>query len=176
MKDEHRRLNRREVLVGTGLVGAGALAAMLSGCAAGVAATTSPSAAPTTGGQAAELAGAWRIAVTVDDGSHHDALMLCTSDGGVTTTATLPPATVASGYGAWSRSATDYLLTFQAFAFNGSGELEMVLRIHGLITIDTSGDGLSAKVKYDVAPTIKSSFSPGGTANWTGTRIKPLAS
>ena len=175
MSDQHRHLNRRQALIGTGLVGAGALAAMLSGCAAGVSATSSPSGGATTGGQAPGLQGAWRIAVTVDDGSHHDALMLCTADGGIATASTLPPASVASGYGAWSRGAADYLITFEAFVFNGSGELDMVLRIQGPVTIEEAGDGLSAKVRYDVAPTIKASFSPGGTATWTGTRIKPLA-
>lgn len=175
MSDQHRHLNRRQALIGTGLVGAGALAAMLSGCGAGASTTTSPSTASTTDSQAPGLQGSWRVSVAVDDGSHHDALMLCTADGGVAVSATLPPSTFGGGFGAWARSVGGYLVTFQAFTFNGSGELEMVLRTHGLITVDPSGDGLGAKVKYDVASTIKASFSPGGTATWIGTRIKPLA-
>jgi hypothetical protein len=165
-----RQLNRREALIGTGLVGAGALAAMLSGCGA------SGADAQMTAGQSQALQGTWRVAVTVDDGSHHDALMNCAADGGVATVASLPPSMFAGGFGAWSRSGANYLLTFQAYLWSGSGGLDMLLRIHGLVTIDQSGDGLAANVKYDVAPNTTSSFKPGGTATWTGSRIKPLAS
>jgi hypothetical protein len=164
------QLNRREALIGTGLVGAGALAAVLSGCGA------SGADAQTTAGQSQALQGSWRIAVTVDDGSHHDAMLNCAADGGVATLASFPPSMFGGGFGAWSRSGADYLVTFQSFLWSGSGELDMVLRIHGLVTIDKSGDGLNANVKYDSAADATSTFKPGGTATWTGTRIKPITS
>ena len=57
-----RLVNRREVLVGSGLVGAGALAGLMSAC--GTASTTAASAS-------SRLEGTWRPDVTLDDGTKH---------------------------------------------------------------------------------------------------------
>jgi hypothetical protein len=76
-----RRLNRRKALMGSGLVGVGGLAVLLAGCGTDSAqSVTSVSAA---------LEGTWRIDVSLDDGTKHQGLILCTRDGGVGVSATL---------------------------------------------------------------------------------------
>lgn len=161
-----RRVNRREALMGSGLVGAGALAALMAGCGTGSAqgATSAPTA----------LEGTWRLGVTLDDGTKHQALILCTKDGGVVTTATLASDSFATGYGVWVRSGGQYLITFEALVV-ASGTFGGSLRIRAVPTIGQSGDQLTAQVKFDVQAPGASSFTTGGGATWTGSRIKPLA-
>ncbi len=161
-----RLVNRREALVGTGLVGAGALAALIAACGTNAAqdtANTGPTA----------LEGTWRLDVTLDDGTKHQALILCTKDGGVGVSATLASDSFATGYGAWTRSGSQYLITFEAYvvtagAFGGS------LRIRAVPAINQSGDQLTAQVKFEVQAPGSSSFAAGGSAMWAGSRIKPL--
>lgn len=161
-----RRVNRREALMGSGLVGAGALAALMVGCGTGAAKETSIG--------STALDGTWRLDVTVDDGTKHQALMVCTKDGGVVTSATLASDSFANGYGVWTSSGGQYLITFEAFVVT-SGTFAGGLRIRGVPTVNQSGDQLTAKVKFDVQPPGASSFTLGGGATWTGSRIKPLA-
>jgi hypothetical protein len=160
------RVNRREALVGSTLVGAGALATLIAGCGTNTAqeATNTASTA---------LEGTWRLDVTLDDGTKHQALMACTKDGGVVTSATLASDSFANGYGVWTRSGSQYLITFEAFVVT-SGTFAGGLRIRAVPTINPSGDQLTAQVKFDVSPPGASGFTAGGGAMWTGSRIKPL--
>lgn len=161
------RLNRREALMGTGLVGAGALAALVSGCGGG---STAAANSPSSG-----LEGAWLEEISLDDGQRHQALILCTKDGGVGVTASLPPTLFGSGFGVWTRTGDhQYLITFEAFVFNASGQLDFLLRVRASPTIDQTGDHMTARVHFDVQPAGGSSLTGGGGGNWTGSRIKPL--
>jgi hypothetical protein len=161
-----RRVSRREALMGSGLVGAGALAVLVAGCGTGAAqgATTASTA----------LEGTWRIDVTLDDGTKHQGLMQCSGDGGVAVSSTLTPDSFANGFGVWTRSGSQYLITFEALVV-AAGVFGGSLRIRAMPTINQSGDQLTAPVKFDVQPPGASSFATGGGATWTGSRIKPLA-
>ena len=162
---EHR-VSRREALMGSGLVGAGALAVLVAGCGTGAAqgATTATTA----------LEGTWRIDVTLDDGTKHQGLIQCSGDGGVAVSATLTPDSFANGFGVWTRSGSQYLITFEALIV-AAGAFGGTLRVRATPTIGQSGDQLTAQVKFDVQPPGASSFATGGGATWTGSRIKPLA-
>jgi hypothetical protein len=165
MKVADHRLSRRQAL-GTGLVGAGALAALISGCG-----TSSTAAADsTTNG----LEGAWRLDVTTDNGQQHQGLVMFTRDGGVGISATLAPNSFANGFGAWSQSGGKYLITFQALVVTG-GAFDGSLKISATPTIDHTGDQLTARATFDVQPAGASTFTSGGSATWTGSRIKPAA-
>jgi hypothetical protein len=162
-----RGLNRREGLMGTGLVSAGALAALMSGCGSG-----STSVANSTSGG---LAGAWREEITLDDGQVHQALILCTTDGGVAVTAALPPSSFESGFGTWTRTGDhQYLITFEALVIKASGELDFRLRVSATPMIDQTGDQMTARVHFDVQPAGASSFTSGAGGSWKGSRIKPV--
>jgi hypothetical protein len=161
-----RQVNRRQALIGSGLVGAGALAALMAGC--GTSSAQGADSASTT------LEGTWRLDVTLDDGTKHQSLILCTKDGGVGVTAALTSDSFANGFGVWTRSGNQYLITFEALVV-ASGAFGGSLRIRAVPTIGASGDQLTAQVKFDVQPPGSSSFTPGGGATWTGSRIKPLA-
>ena len=161
-----RQVNRREALIGSGLLGAGALAALMTGCGTGSAQGTDSA--------SAALEGAWHLNVTLDDGTKHQAVMLVTKDGGVGVSATLTTDSFANGFGVWTQSGGQYLLTFEAIVV-ASGVSGGSLRIRATPTIAGSGDELTAQVKFDVQPPGASSFTPGGGATWAGSRIKPLA-
>ena len=111
--------------------------------------------------------------VTLDDGTKHQGLILCTKDGGVGVSATLASDSFANGFGVWTRSGSQYLITFEALVI-ASGAFGGSLRIRAMPTISQSGDQLTAQVKFDVQPPGGSSFTAGGGATWTGSRIKPL--
>jgi hypothetical protein len=160
-----RRVNRREALIGSGLVGAGALAVLVAGCGAGSAqGATSASIA---------LEGAWRLDVTLDDGTKHQGLILCTKDGGIGVSATLAPDSFANGFGVWSKSGDQYLITFEALVV-ASGAYGGSLRVRAVPIIGQSGDQLTAQVRFDTQPPGASGFTTGGGAKWIGSRIKPL--
>jgi hypothetical protein len=160
------RVNRREALMGSGLVGVGALAVLVAGCGTG--------SAQDAASESATLEGTWRVDVTLDDGTKHQALILCTKDGGVGVSATLASDSFANGYGVWTRSGNQYLITFEALVV-ASGAFGGSLRIRAVPTIGQSGDQLTAQVKFEVQQPGASSFTTGGGASWTGSRIKPLA-
>ena len=160
------RVNRREALMGSGLVGAGALAVLIAGCGAGSAQSVTSS--------STALEGTWRLDVTLDDGTKHQGLIICTKDGGVGVSAALAADSFANGFGVWTRSASQYLITFEALVV-ASGAFGGSLRIRAMPTIGPSGDQLTAQVKFDVQPPGASSFTSGGGATWIGSRIKPLA-
>src|SRR2546428_2446918 len=159
------RVNRREALIGSGLVGAGALVTLMTGCG--------PGSAQCAANASTTLEGTWRVDVTLDDGTKHHGLILCTKDGGVGVSATLASDSFANGFGVWTRSGSQYLITFEAFVI-ASGAFGGSLRIRALPTISQSGDQLTAQVKFDVQPPGGSSFTAGRGATWTGSRIKPL--
>src|ERR1700730_5053487 len=143
MKVADHRLNRRQAL-GRGLVGASALAALISGCGTG---STAAADSATKG-----LEGAWRLDVTVDNtGQRHQGLIMFTKDGGVGTSATLAPNSFANGFGAWTQSGGKYLITFEALVVTG-GAFDGSLKISAMPSIDRTGDQLTARVTFDVQP------------------------
>ena len=160
-----RLVNRREVLVRSTLVGAGALAGLMSACG-----SESAAAAGVSNG----LEGAWRQDVTLDDGTKHQALMLCTKDGGVGVTASLQPNSFGNGVGAWSQTGDPYLITFE-FLVITAGVFDSRLRVRAAPTVDQSGDQMTARVKFDVQPAGATSFTQSGGATWACTRIKPMS-
>ena len=162
---EHQ-VNRREALIGSGLVGAGALSVLLAGCGTGSAQSAASA--------STALEGTWRVDVTLDDGTKHQALILCAKDGGVSVSATLTSDSFANGFGVWTLSGSQYLISFEALVV-AAGTYGGSLRIRAIPTISHSGDELRAQVKFDVQPPGGSSFTTGGGAMWIGTRIKPLA-
>jgi hypothetical protein len=160
-----RGVNRREALIGSGLVGAGALAVLVAGCGAG--STQGANSASST------LEGAWRLDVTLDDGTKHQSLILCTRDGGIGVSATLAPDSFANGFGVWAKSGDQYVITFEALVI-ASGADGGSLRVRAVPIVDQSGDQLTAQVKFDTQLPGASIFTTGGGAKWIGNRIKPL--
>jgi hypothetical protein len=161
-----RRLNRREALMGSGLVGAGGLAVLVAGCGT--------SSAQDAASASTALEGTWRIDVTLDDGTKHQVLILCSKDGGVSVSAALASDSFANGYGVWTRSGNQYLITFEALVV-ASGAFGGSLRIRAVPAVGQSGDQLTAQVKFDFQAPGASSFTTGSGATWIGSRIKALA-
>src|SRR3984893_17668541 len=142
-----RRLNRRQALLGAGIVGAGALATLM----------------PAFG---AAAAGAGRSGAPRAEGVG--------GDGGGVATPTFPSSQVSSGYGAWTRSAERYLITLELFSFSPSGQLAGLLRIRSLATVDQTGDQMSGQAKLEFEADGSSTFDPTGIAHFTASRIKAL--
>ena len=165
-----RRLNRRQALLGAGIVGAGALATLMPACGAAAAVTADSGSSGSNG-----LEGAWLEKVTPDDGHPpHQLLTLYTKDGGAIATPTFPSSQVSSGYGAWTRSGDRYLSTLELFSFSPSGQLAGLLRIRSLATVDQTGDQMSGQAKLEFQADGSSTFDPAGIAHFTASRIKAL--
>ena len=161
-----RRLNRREALLGAGLVGAGALAAL------------TPGAAAADSGESAGFEGAWLVTVTPDDSTQapHRVLYLVIKGGGIAAVSDNPPSSGSTGFGAWQRTADDqFLSTFEQFAFTQSGQPAGILRIRTLGTIDQATDRLTGRANIDFQPSGSPGFFPAGTTHFAGSRIVALA-
>lgn len=161
-----RRLNRREALLGTGLVGAGALAALIP--------ATALAASDESGG----FEGAWLVQVTPDDPTQasHQVLYLVIKGGGIVAVSDNPPSSGSTGFGAWDRTGdTQFRSTFEQFAFTPSGQPAGILRVRTLGTIDEATDQLSGRAAIDFQPVGSPGFVvPAGTTHFTGTRIVAL--
>lgn len=156
-----RQINRREALIGAGLVGAGALTALL------------PEAVAAAGTDSEGLQGAWLIKVTPDAGTQapHLVLTLYTEGGGVAAVSANPPTTGSSGLGAWERKGDNqYLEVFELFTFDGTGSFAGILRIRTLSSVD--GDNRIGQARVDFQPPGSNDFFPAGSTHFTGTRIK----
>lgn len=169
MSATERQLTRREALIGSGLVGAGALAALVSGCGASPA-----TAAASSGDSAVGLAGTWLEDVTLGDGSSHQAIALYTKDGGIASIPSLPANAFSAGFGAWVRMNDGYLVTTELFVFDSSGAATGILRIRSQITVDQTGDRASGQARFEMQPAGKTGFVAGGSARFTASRIKPV--
>jgi hypothetical protein len=101
-------------------------------------------------------------------------MMLCTRGGGVGATATLGSNSFGTGFGVWSQTGDQYLITFEYFLIT-AGAFEARVRVRAEPMIDQSGDQMTARVKFDVQPAGATSFIQGGGAKWSCTRIKPMA-
>ena len=134
----------------------------MSGCGTG---STGAAASVTSG-----LEGTWRLDITLDDGQRHQALILFSKDGGVGVSATLAPNSFANGFGVWTQSGPQYLITFEAFVVT-SGAFDVTLRVSATPTIDQTGDQMTARARFDVQQAGASGFTSGGGATWTGSRI-----
>ena len=157
--------SRREVLAQSGLFGLGAMAGLMAACGSGQASSTSST--------PDELEGAWRIDVTLDDGTKHQAVILFAPGGGLGTTAALASDSFFNGYGAWARSGGGYALTFEGPVF-AAGMFDSMLRVRAAPTIDATKDRFTARAEFALAAPGAPAFTPGGGASWSGSRIKPL--
>ncbi len=160
------RLNRRQALLGVGVVSAGALAALMP---AGVLAADDESRG---------LEGAWLVTITPDHGTAapHQVLTLYTKGGGVAAISDNAPNTGSTGFGAWERTGEDqYLNTFELFAFNASGQLAGILRIRAHSTIKPqTRDHMIGQAHIDFQPNGSPTFFPAGSTHFTGSRIRAL--
>jgi hypothetical protein len=160
-----RQLNRREALAGgAGLLGGGALAAVM----------TAPAVAAD-GFNVVE--GAWLVHVVPDDHSpSHNVLYLVIKGGGIGAISDNPPTTGSTGFGAWERTGDNqFVSTFEQFAFTPAGLPAGILRVRTLGSIDEATDQLTGRATLDFQPTGSPSFFPAGTTSFTGTRINVVA-
>jgi hypothetical protein len=160
-----RQLNRREALAGgAGLLGGGALAAVM----------TAPAVAAD-GFNVVE--GAWLVHVVPDDHSpSHNVLYLVIKGGGIGAISDNPPTTGSTGFGAWKRTGDNqFVSTFEQFAFTPAGVPAGILRVRTLGSIDEATDQLTGRATLDFQPTGSPSFFPAGTTSFTGTRINVVA-
>lgn len=159
-----RRLNRREALIGAGLVGGGSLAAFLLSPTVGEASDT----------ESAE--GVWLVHVVPDDGSAaHNVLYLVAQGGAIAAVSDNPPSSGTTGFGVWGTTSDRRLVsTFEQFEFTPSGDPAGILRVRTLGSVDQLSDELSGTATLDFQPAGSSTFLPAGTTRFTGTRIKVL--
>jgi hypothetical protein len=164
MKIAERQLNRRQALVGAGLMGGGALAAILS----------APTAAAGEG--ATGLEGAWLLKITNDnDGSTNLVMTLDTRGGGVAGVSNNAPSSGPPGFGAWvSTGDNEFNETFDLFQFSPSGGFTGTLRVRAQSSIDHTGDHRSGRARLEFQPNGAPDFFTVGTTHFTGSRIKTL--
>jgi hypothetical protein len=160
---EHR-LSRRQAIVGAGLVGGGALAALMA--APAVAASEVQNG----------LEGSWLLKIVNDNGNpSNQVLILDAAGGGVAAVSDNSPASGSTGFGAWQRTGeNDYLETFELFSFDASGKVAGILRIRAQSALDESGDQRSGRARLEFRPTGAPDFFTVGTTHFSGSRIKPL--
>jgi hypothetical protein len=160
-----RPLNRRQALAGgAGLLGGGALAALMT--APAVAADESNG-----------FEGAWLVHVVPDDKSpSHNVLYLVIKGGGIGAISDNPPTTGSTGFGAWHGTEDNqFVSTFEQFAFTPAGLPAGILRVRTLGSIDEATDQLTGRATIDFQPTGSPNFFPAGTTTFTGTRINVVA-
>jgi hypothetical protein len=165
MNIARRQLNRREALAGgAGLLGGGALAALMT--APAVAADDSNG-----------FEGAWLVHVVPDDGSPSaNVLYLVIRGGGIAAISDNPPSSGSTGFGAWRGAADNqFVSTFEQFAFTPAGTPAGILRVRTLGSIDQATDQLTGRATLDFQPPGIPNFFPAGTTHFTGTRIKVVA-
>jgi len=167
MSIDARRLDRRQALMGAGLIGAGAVAALLPAGAA---------AADDEGKRAAGLQGAWLEHVVPDDGSPtHDVLNLYTQGGGVVGISNSAPNTGSTLMGAWKQvAAHQYEITFEGFIFSPSGDYVGNLRIRALANYDRATDQIGGPARVEFQPAGSPVFLPPQKTHFTGKRIVAL--
>jgi hypothetical protein len=166
MNIARRQLNRREALAGgAGLLGGGALAALMT--APAVAADDSDG-----------FEGAWLVRVVPDDPTSRsfNVLYLATKGGGIGAISDNPPTSGSTGFGAWRGTADNqFVSTFEQFAFTPAGMPAGILRVRTRGSIDKATDQLTGRATLDFQPTGSQDFFPAGTTTFTGTRINVVA-
>ena len=168
MKIAGHQLNRREALVGgAGLLGGGALAALVN----------APALAAEGSNSVTGVEGAWLVHVVFDDHSpSHNVLYLVIKGGGIAAISDNPPTSGSTGFGAWHGTADNqFVSTFELFAFTPAGAPAGILRVRTLGSIDKATDQLTGRATIDFQPTGSPSFFPAGTTHFTGTRINVVA-
>lgn len=160
-----RQLSRRQALAGAGLMGGGALAALM----------TTPAVAANEG--QAGFEGAWLVHVIPDDNSAtHNVLYLVTHGGGVAAVADYPPTGGSTGFGSWQRTEDNkFISTFEQFQFAPNGQPTGILRVRTVASLDQATDQLMGRATIDFQPSDSTNFYPAGTTHFTGARIKPVA-
>jgi len=165
MKIAGRQLNRREALAGgAGLLGGGALAALMA----------VPAVAADGSNSVASVEGAWLVHVVFDDGSaSHNVLYLVIKGGGIAAISDNPPTSGSTGFGAWKATADNqFVSTFEQFIFAPDGSPAGILRIRTLGSIDEGTGQLTGRATVDFPG---SPFIPPSATHFTGTRIKVVA-
>jgi hypothetical protein len=159
-----RRLSRRQAIVGAGLVGGGALAAIMA----------APAVAADEGQNGLE--GSWLLKIVNDNGSpSNQVLILDSTGGGVAAVSDNSPASGSTGFGAWQKSGENqYLETFELFSFDASGKLAGILRIRAQSALDETGDQRGGRARLELRPVGAPDFFTVGTTHFSGSRIKPL--
>lgn len=160
-----RQLNRREVLAGgAGLLGGGALAALMT--APAVAADDSNG-----------FEGAWLVHVVPDGpGPSFKVLYLVARGGSVGAVSDNPPASGSTGFGSWQRTEDNkFISTFEQFQFASNGQPTGILRVRTVASLDEATDQLIGRATLDFQPPNSTNFYPAGTTHFTGARIKPVA-
>jgi hypothetical protein len=165
MTTAERRLNRRQALLGAGVVSAGALAALM------------PAATVAADGDSRGLEGVWLIEVTPEGGTlaPHHVLALHTKGGGVVITSSNPPNGVSPSLGAWERTGDhQYRETFDSITFDSSGQMTGLLQVRTETTVDEAGDHQTGRAHIFFEPAGTSGFIPVGTTHFVGSRIGVL--
>jgi len=164
MSITERRLSRRQALVGAGVVGGGALAALIG--APAVAADDGPHG----------LEGSWLLKIVNDNGSpSNQVLILDSTGGGVAAVSDNSPASGSTGFGAWqSAGENQFLETFELFSFDAAGKLAGILRIRAQSSLDDTRDQRSGRAKLEFRPAGAPDFFVVGTTHFSGSRIKTL--
>jgi hypothetical protein len=152
-----RQLNRREALAGgAGLLGGGALAALM----------TAPAVAAD---QSNGFEGAWLVNIQPDD---FNVLYLVIRGGGIAAVSDHDPTTGSTGFGAWQDAADNqFVSTFELFAFGPAG----ILRVRTLGSIDKATGKLKGHAKIDFQLIGSTTFFPPRATTFTGTRIKVVS-
>jgi hypothetical protein len=161
------RIDRRRALMGAGLVGAGALTALLP---------VSAIAADEEGTDLANpIEGAWLGDVKPDPASHQTPfriLNLYTRGGGVVGSSDQLPSTGSPGYGAWVRSGNHkFLITFELFVLVPAPG---IFRVRAEATYDRQTDRISGPARFDFQPAGSPTFIPVGGSQFTAERVRAL--
>jgi hypothetical protein len=167
MNIARRQLNRREALAGgAGLLGGGALAALMT--APAVAADDSEG-----------FEGAWLVHVVPDGPGPLPAfnvLYLVIRGGSIGAISDNPPTSGSTGFGAWRGTADNqFISTFEQFQFDPKGQPTGILRVRTVASLDQATDQLMGRATLDFQPPNSTNFYPAGTTHFTGARIKPVA-
>ena len=161
------RLDRRQALLGAGLISAGAFAALVP---VGAAAADEEGTA-----LANPIEGAWLGNVTPDPASGQSPfriLNLYTRGGGVVGSSDQLPATGSPGYGAWARSGeNDFLITFELFV---QVPAPGIFRVRAEATYDRQTDRISGPARFDFQPAGSPAFFPVGGSTFTAERVRAL--
>ncbi len=149
------QLNRRELLAGgAGLLGGGALAALMT--APAVAAHESNG-----------FEGAWLVNVKLESGYSFNVLYLVIKGGGIAAVSDNPPATGSTGFGAWQDAEDNqFVSTFELFDFP-AGAPARIQRVRTLGSIDKATGHLTGTATVDFQPP-----GPIFKTTFDGTRIK----
>jgi hypothetical protein len=135
---KNQLINRRSALIGGGLVGVGAIAALMPTTAL----------ASTGHDEEGDAAGGWDVTVTVPGRPTAKVLVVLTDGGGALRSSQndLKPASLACpSYGSWANleEKGQFAITFRNFRYSATGDLVGTSKIRVRATVNADGDGFS---------------------------------